>query len=182
MNSLGFNNISFFGGIHGVGKSTICKSLCNDLKINYLSASDVLNWDKINPDFQNKKVNNISYTQDLLIEGLNKCIVKNEKYLLDGHYCLLNKYNQIIKLPIETFKRINPVSFYIIVNDIGIIKSRLESRDGRDYDYDVLSRMQDLEIKYATELSKELDKTLIISKGSDYDLILTSLQKEMWAK
>lgn len=178
MSSNNFNNITFFGGIHGVGKSTICKKICNQLNINYLSASEVLNWNKLNSDLQNKKVDDIFHTQELLINGLDKYIENDKKYLLDGHYCLLNKHDQITKLPVETFKRINPISLYIIINDVAIIKSRLEARDNKAYNYDILSRMQDLEIEYATELSKELNRNLIIGKESDYNLLLNSLQSD----
>ncbi|MBK7669563.1 MAG: AAA family ATPase [Sphingobacteriaceae bacterium] len=84
-------NISFVGGIHGVGKSTICKSICGKFNINYLSASEVLKWSKLNTDIKNKKVDDISFTQDLLINGLNEQVNKSEHYILAGHYCLFNK-------------------------------------------------------------------------------------------
>lgn len=35
--------IIFIGGVHGVGKGTLCKRLASDLKITHLSASEVLN-------------------------------------------------------------------------------------------------------------------------------------------
>jgi adenylate kinase len=178
MSDFNFNKISFVGGIHGAGKSTICRKICDHLQVNYLSASEVLNWNRVNSDLKNKNVDNISFTQDLLIEGLRKRVIEKEKYILEGHYCLLNKHNKIVKLPVDTFKLINPLSFYVIINDISIIKSRLESRDGKDYDYDLLSRMQDLEIEHATELSKKLGKALTIGQESDFDLFLNSFQND----
>jgi len=33
------DNITFIGGIHGVGKSTICRQICDEIKLEYLSAS-----------------------------------------------------------------------------------------------------------------------------------------------
>jgi adenylate kinase len=65
-----FSNISFIGGIHGVGKSTICKDLCTKLSVEYLSASQVLKWADLNQDVKNKMAENISVTQDRLIEKL----------------------------------------------------------------------------------------------------------------
>lgn len=167
-----YNNLAFIGGIHGVGKSTICKTICNNLKINYLSASDVIKWNELNEDVKNKKVNNIPHTQYLLIDGLSKLIEKEKFYLLDGHYCLLNKDNVITKIPYETFKMINPNSLHLIINDnISEIKFRIEKRDKRSYDYNLLENMQNMEIDYAKELSAKLDIRLSFGKENDYSQI-----------
>ncbi|MCD6018904.1 MAG: hypothetical protein K0S53_2025 [Bacteroidetes bacterium] len=163
-----FNNIYFVGGIHGVGKSTICKDICRQLKINYLSASDVLKWNTLNTDLKNKKVQNISQTQDLLIEGLRACVKNDEKYLLDGHYCLFNKEGEITRIPFETFRTINPISLSIIINAPSTIKSRLELRDNRKYDINLLSNMLDLEMEYARELSQKLDVVLLVGEETNY--------------
>jgi adenylate kinase len=49
-------NIAFIGGIHGVGKSTICQQICDKLNLVYLSASELIKWSDINEDVKNKKV------------------------------------------------------------------------------------------------------------------------------
>jgi adenylate kinase len=171
------DNITFIGGIHGVGKSTICRQICEEIKLDYLSASDLLNWKDINEDVQNKKVKNIPETQDRLILGLTKHIQKHKSYILDGHYCLLNSENKIVNIPLDTFKLINPNSLNIILGDIGEIKSRLEKRDNRPYDQDLLNRMQESELNYARQLSKTLGVTLNIGTQDDFSELLTSLQK-----
>jgi adenylate kinase len=172
-----FSNISFIGGIHGVGKSTICNSLCTALNIHYLSASEVLKWVDLNDDTKNKKVQNITLTQDRLINGLITRVEKNHHYLLDGHYCLLDKNNTIVKIPFETFEAINPVSLHLIIGNVSEIKLRLESRDQRIYDYQLLDDMQNQEIDYAKELSKKLNIDLNFGKEKNYSDILVSLSK-----
>ena len=97
------NSIIFVGGIHGVGKSTLCKKACELIGIKYLSASSVLNWAKVNNNQKSKKVQDITQTQDLLINGLKKFITDEKVYLLDGHFCLLNKRSEICKIPVGTF-------------------------------------------------------------------------------
>jgi len=171
------DNITFIGGIHGVGKSTICRQICDEIKLEYLSASELLKWKDINEDGQNKKVKNIPETQDRLILGLTNNIQKHKSYILDGHYCLLNSENKIVNIPLETFKLINPISLNIILGDIGEIKSRLEKRDNRPYDQDLLSRMQESELNYARQLSKTLGVTLNIGTQNDISELLTSLHK-----
>jgi len=50
-----FDNIVFVGGIHGVGKSTICQHICRELNMEYLSASELSKWEEINDDAKIKK-------------------------------------------------------------------------------------------------------------------------------
>jgi len=171
------NNIAFIGGIHGVGKSTICRQICDEVKLEYLSASELIKWKDINEDVQNKKVKNIPATQDRLIIGLTNTVQKNKYYLLDGHYCLLNSENEIVNIPLDTFKSINPISLNIILGDINEIKDKLEKRDNRPYDQDLLTRMQENELNYARHLSKTLGVTLTIGTQRDFSELLTSLLK-----
>ena len=51
-----YNNIIFIGGVHGVGKGTICQKIKEKLDFTHLSASEVLKWD----DFKNEKGDNIN--------------------------------------------------------------------------------------------------------------------------
>lgn len=171
------NNIAFIGGIHGVGKSTICRQICDEVKLEYLSASELIKWKDINEDVQNKKVKNIPATQDRLIIGLANTVQKNKSYLLDGHYCLLNCENEIVNIPLDTFKSINPISLNIILGDINEIRDRLEKRDNRPYDQELLTRMQESELNYARHLSKTLGVTLTIGTQKDFSELLTSLLK-----
>lgn len=168
--------IAFIGGIHGVGKSTICRKICDELKLEYLSASDLIKWNDINEDNQNKKVWDISLTQDRLIVGLENRIQKNKSYLLDGHYCLFNSENKIINIPLGTFKLINPFSLNILLGDIIEIKQRLEKRDNRQYDQDILAQMQESELDYAKYLSKALGIVLNIGDQNDYSNLLSSIR------
>lgn len=173
------SNIAFIGGIHGAGKSTACRQICNELKLLHLSASELIKWKEINEDSSNKNVKSVPETQERLIIGLTNTIEKDKYYLLDGHYCLLNSDNEIVNVPIETFKKINPISLNIITADISEIKSRLEKRDNKPYDFDLLENMQSSELSYAKQLSKTLGVTLNIGTQNDLAEIVTSLQKSI---
>ncbi|MEO8884919.1 MAG: ATP-binding protein [Mucilaginibacter sp.] len=174
-----FNNIAFVGGIHGVGKSTICHKICADLNINYLSASDVLQWKVIKPNYRDKKVNDIPFTQNKLITGLANIIKDDQFYLLDGHYCLLDKNNKIYNIDIETFQQINPTSFNVIIGDIAEIKLRLEGRDELKYDFSLLDEMQKNELKYAIHLSETLNRPIKFGSQNDYNEILNSIKMNL---
>lgn len=165
---MNLKNILFVGGIHGVGKSTICRQLSTDLNVNYLSASEVLKWKDINTDEKNKKVTNIPDTQDRLISGLNNLIKPHNKYILDGHFCLFDGSGFATKIPIETFEIINPLSLTIITGDLDEILNGLQNRDQKSYTHESLSHMQKLEIEYAQELSDILKIKLFRFSKADY--------------
>lgn len=171
-----FSNISFIGGIHGVGKSTICHDLCGKLGIEYLSASAVIKWAELNADPNNKRVENISLTQKRLIAGLSNAVKKENHYLLDGHYCLFDKNGKVTRVPYATFKAINPVSLHLIIGDVNKIKARIEERDQRIYDIAILKNMQEQEMAYAKELSQKLNVKLNIGEEANYNEIFSALK------
>lgn len=153
-------NIIFIGGIHGSGKGTICKLITENQVINHLTASEVLKWTDISSQ-EDKKVNDINETQDRLITNLKKIVKDDERYLLDGHYCLLNKDNEPEKVPIQTFIDINPSKLIAVYADPWIIKERLEKRDSKIYDINLIKKFQDLELEYAQEVSKILNVKIL---------------------
>ncbi|MGX7835966.1 AAA family ATPase, partial [Campylobacter fetus subsp. venerealis] len=65
-----FKNITFLGGIHGVGKGTLCSKIKKQLDIEHLTASELLNWKEVNEDPKNKLVADIPDMQDRLIHSL----------------------------------------------------------------------------------------------------------------
>lgn len=172
-----FKNIFFIGGIHGVGKSTICQQVCREMNIEYLSASELLKWGKINDDVKNKNVEDITFTQNRLIMGLSNTIQSGKYYLLDGHFCLLNKGNEVENISLDTFKQINPITLALILGNITEIKTQLEKRDNKSYDCDLLEHLQNSELSYAKYLSRTLSIPLNLCKNDDYLNILTSLRE-----
>lgn len=171
--------IAFIGGIHGVGKSTICFNLCKELNLEYLSASELLKWKDINEDPKNKKVKDIPDTQNRLIQGLTETVQNGKNYLLDGHYCLLNNRNEVVNVPLDTFEKMNPFSLNLILGDISEIKNRLEKRDSKPYDFELLERLQLEELAYAKYLSKTLSVNLNIATQNDYSKLLVLLRKSL---
>ncbi|HLO54202.1 MAG TPA: ATP-binding protein [Saprospiraceae bacterium] len=172
-----FDNIIFVGGIHGVGKSTICQQICKELNWEYLSASELIKWKDINGDSKTKNVRDIPETQERLLKGLENSIENNKTYLLDGHYCLLNKYNTIEKISMEVFLKISPKAICVILDDIIEIKNRLENRDNKIYKFELLEQLQNCEVEYAKQLSKTLDVSIFIEQSSGFMKLFNHLRK-----
>ncbi|MEC4003587.1 ATP-binding protein [Flavobacterium sp. SUN052] len=167
-------NIIFIGGIHGVGKGTICKEIASKSDLIHITASEIIKWDKISSS-DNKLVENISSTQERLILGLKNLIQKDKQYLLDGHFCLLNSKGIPCKIDKETFDNINPKIISIVIDDVEKIIDRLEKRDNKKYDFKILNELQQMEIEYAKYLSKNHSIPYIEIKNNDYKSLLNSI-------
>ena len=167
-------NINFIGGIHGVGKGTICKEIAIQADIIHITASQVLKWNEIS-SVDNKLVSNISSTQERLIHGIKNLIEKDKQYLLDGHFCLLNSNGDPCKIDEETFDTINPKIISIVIDDVRKIVERLEKRDNKTYDVQTLNELQEMEIEYAKYLSNKYSIPYIEIKNNDFKSLLNSI-------
>lgn len=162
------------GGVHGVGKGTICREICKLTNLIHISASELLKWSELSESI-NKRVDNIQNTQERLIVGLNKVLEKNKSYLLDGHFCLFNSSGSVEKIPINTFEKIAPKLIAVVTADAALIKNRIEKRDQKTYSIDLLESMQNIEKVYAKEVSLELNIPFIEVKDGDYDSLITQI-------
>lgn len=164
-------NIIFIGGIHGVGKGTLCKEIASKTNLIHITASQILKWEEISKP-ENKRVEDISSTQERLIFGLKSLIKKDKQYLLDGHFCLLNSFVIPSKIDEKTFESINPKVISIVIDDAEKITQRLETRDKIKYDVNILNRLQQMEIEYAMYLSKKYSVPYIEIRNGDYKHLL----------
>lgn len=171
-----FKNIHFIGGIHGSGKGTTAEQILSTANLIHLEASKVLKWEDIS-DKENKKVDNINFTQNKLIVNLEKIVNNNKNYLLDGHYCLINKQDEIEKVALEIFEKINPLSLSIKIDEPAEIKKRLEQRDSKFYDLDFLIQFQNEEVKYAKFLADYFRRPLFIL-NKDLENLLKHIKDE----
>jgi adenylate kinase len=164
-------NIIFVGGIHGVGKGTICNEIALKTGLIHITASQILKWEEIS-DGDNKLVKNIASTQSRLIKGLKNLIKKDEKYFLDGHFCLLNSDGIPSRIDENTFDQINPKAIVIVIDDVKNIVKRLEARDGIRYDVEILNELQQMEIEYAKYLSDKKSIPYIEIINGNYNQLI----------
>lgn len=165
------SNIIFLGGIHGAGKGTICQELSNKHGVHHISASDLIKWTEISSK-GNKNVKNILDTQKRLLLGLKQNTVHSKVYLLDGHFCLLDKDEIPRKIPFKTFKTISPKLIAIKTDRIEDIVNRLHKRDQKSYSPETLSRMQDMEYDYSKSIARQLNVPFVdISNGKENQLL-----------
>jgi adenylate kinase len=150
------HNIIFVGGIHGVGKTTLCEHLCSKLNIEHHSASSLISKIKQVEFSSNKQTSDVKENQDDLIVAINKFLSPNKHYLLDGHFCLLDTHKNVIKIPKSTYTAMSPIAIILLHDDITNIYSRLAGRDKEHHSMDLLELFQEKEISYSKTISEDL--------------------------
>lgn len=152
----------FVGGVHGSGKGTISRQLVNYLMCEYISTSKLLQWDS-----KSKQVEDVRRNQVLLTELFNKYIRNDTSYIIDGHFSLWNKNNECEIIPLQTFKSLDLDAIIVTTCAVEVIHERLIERDGIDYKLIDIANLQELEIKQAREVAKNLSIPFVILETTE---------------
>ena len=146
----------FLAGIHGVGKDAFSKEIEEKTGIKSYSASELIQEQgniSLNP---NKRANNISKNQDYLVEAIrNKNL--SERYILNGHFCLINSNGEVERIPIDTFFSLKLEKIVLLIERPEIIIARREIRDKIVTSVEETKSFQDEEIAYGREVARLLD-------------------------
>ena len=151
------HKIIFIGGVHGVGKTPLCKSVCTKFNVIHHSASKLIEKYSHIKFSSNMRVENINRNQEILIQAINKYLDINKNYLLDGHFCLLNQDGIITEIPLPTFTVISPVAIILLYENPSNIYSRLKNKGKKIYDMDLLTSFQEQELRYSRAVATKLN-------------------------
>lgn len=163
----------FVGGIHGVGKSTLCSSTCEEIGFVHLTASELVRMGTSKPLRADKRVSDIKENQGILAKSLKRLRLKEKDYVLDGHFTLLDGTGNIKEIPVQTFEAIHPDQLIVVTEEPKIVAMRLIERDIKQYDENFLRKMQDSEILHAKRIGKALKIPVhFISSNDPNGLIL----------
>ncbi|MEH2380607.1 MAG: ATP-binding protein [Nostoc sp.] len=158
--------IIFVGGVHGVGKTTLCKKIKSRFNIEHFSASNLIARENAEEHVRNKQVENIAENQDILVKAISKYLKNDNTYLIDGHFCLLNKDNEITKIPYSTYEGICPSAIILLVDEPENIYTRLSSRDSIKHNLALLRSFQEQEIYYAEYIRDKLNIPYLMCNAS----------------
>ena len=151
----------FLGGVHGVGKTTLCNEVFKPINFYCVTASSLIKEYGLAIQ-KNKQVNNIEHNQVALIEQLNKEKKNYNKIALDGHFCLINNSNKIEPIEIGVFRDINP-KILILLQDCPVkITKRLVGRDKNKWNTSLVEEFQNREQQHAQYISNMLNIPLHI--------------------
>lgn len=172
--------VVFIGGIHGVGKTHLCNKICEEMDTPHFSASQLIRKQKEEDMKLTKNVVDIKGKQDALILAIDNYVAEIPTFLLDGHFCILNRQGQIEKIPQNTFERMNVSCFLVLIDEPRKIQERLKQRDEIDYSIEMLDLFQSEEISYAKQLAESLNSPLFVYKnGADQDGLYQFIKKNI---
>lgn len=177
MRGINSKTIVFIGGVHGVGKSTICKRICEELQLQSLSASELIKWSEVSEDPKSKLVENIPDTQRRLVRALEQQTPGN--YLLDGHLCLFNSLSEVTRISVNTFELINPSFLSVITASVEEIRLSQSERGGEVYDVKLISEMQRCEIEHANMIAEHLRIPFVQVSRSSIDYLISNIKNNL---
>lgn len=166
-------SLVFVGGVHGVGKSSACKHASQNSLFKHLIVSNLIKTAHKELLANNtKKVIDAEANQRAF---LNVLATEKQKYpdlLIDGHFTLVNKSDEIELISESVFEEIDPDCFVVIHDDPHSLHARLKSRDGLALDVETLGKLQNSELEHAKYISQRLGKKLYIvsAKESEQEL------------
>lgn len=155
-------HVIFVAGIHGVGKSTLCRGVIDPIGIKHFTASEIIKkYRQEHLENKTKYAANIDANQIILIEGLQRESTDEPVVVLDGHFALLNQQGEIVAIDTTVFGQLSLSAIVVIVDDPIKIDDRLLKRDGKGYGADRLLKMQEIELQQAKEVAQMLDVPLL---------------------
>ena len=168
----------FVSGIHGVGKTFFCNMTKEKLNIQSYSASQLIAAKRKKYFSENKLVSDIDDNQDLLLKAVEELRRTSEEFILDGHFCLLNKDGDITRIPLDTFVLLKPDAIILLTENPEIIAERRQQRDNVQQSVSEIKAFQEAEKLYAEEIAEQFNIPLVISQGEeDLDKMLDFIKE-----
>lgn len=159
----------FLGGVHGVGKTSMCAGVSEKFGLEVISASAIIRTERDVPSSDSRtEVADVGGNQGLLIRGVQRLAAGvTGRYLLDGHFALRTLTGSIEEIPPLVFDAIRVKGLICLYDDPASIAQRLIRRDGGAHDARAISELQAAEIRSAESVSRDLRVWLRVVKAFD---------------
>jgi len=150
----------FLGGVHGVGKTFVCKQVFCPFGFTCATASELIKvaGGDVKPD---KHVSSIEDNQKKLIDGLSAMRRQHAHFLVDGHFTLVSSQGSVKPIPVEVFCQISPTIFILMTGSPKEIAGRLKNRDSRQWSTTFIRSFQEQEVMHAHEIAATLQIPLV---------------------
>lgn len=159
----------FLGGVHGVGKTSMCDGISERFGLKVVSASAIIRAERANPSLDSRTaVSNVGGNQGLLIRGVHRLVSDAPgNYVMDGHFALRTLAGNIEGIDANVFHSIGVNGLVCLVDDPDAIARRLAARDGEDYSVDAITQLQAAELGSAASVARKLGLGLSIVQAFD---------------
>lgn len=170
--------VIFVGGVHGVGKTTLCRSIPSSMEVIHKSASQLIRESKESAIARNTKaVADIPGNQELLIYAVRRISQSGQTLLLDGHFALLNSTGKVQPLPTEVFAELGIDGIVLVHDKPSNIVAKLRQRDGGEgLGRDEITSLQATETSRAGSVADELGLPLFRVNAQDESGFAKSVQ------
>lgn len=160
----------FLGGVHGVGKSSMCSEVARKIGLTVFSASAIIRAERqvLSADSRTA-VRDVSGNQELLIQGVRKRAPESSGYfVLDGHFALRTLGGALERIDPAVFVALGIDHFICVRDDPQAIAARLLERDGAILRMDDIVSLQSEELDHARYVSRELHTHLDVIQAFDH--------------
>jgi adenylate kinase len=169
-------NVVFLGGIHGVGKSTLCERLASENNVLHVKASRLIRDANTGAGpLRGKSVQDVATNQAVLVarfdEVLATCTAR--AILLDGHFALCKHDGTIDRISPCVFAALSVSSIICLQDSPSSIAARLRARDGSAPSEAYLAAFQAAELEHAEAVSSALGVRLAVVNALDADAATT---------
>lgn len=161
----------FVGGVHGAGKSSICRALETLLPASHVTAGGLIRENAgdttVTVGAGNKAVPNIDANQLLLLRGLElyRARADDKPILLDGHFSLLNANGKVVAIPLAVYESLAPLAVVFVEADVATVRKRRVERDGDAPPLDTISLLSARERENANTVCEALGIRIISVRG-----------------
>lgn len=160
--------VCFVGGIHGVGKTAFCSEAANALGVVHITASQLISQHSSKLADKTKLVDSVTNNQELLIQAFEQYDGGHHGILMDGHFCLLGHDLSIREIPGAVFGRLGIRAVVVLTCNPATIHKRLQARDNRSYDIELLGAFQQREVSHAQNISSLLNIPILVFDESSH--------------
>lgn len=149
--------VLFVGGIHGVGKTTVCESYARTHGVIHKSAGQLIKEARgLASAAPTKAVSDINENQKLLIDEVKRIRTAGKTLLLDGHFAVFDTFYKPTPLAITVFSELGITGVILIVDKPEAIAARLSIRDENRAQVGKIAALQRLELLHGMHIAQNL--------------------------
>lgn len=169
--------VVFVGGVHGVGKTSMCADAAERVGATHLTASSLIREARHDAiAAADKRASDVPGNQELLLKQFaERASTANGVVLLDGHYTILNGQGETVRLEASLFAALGVSTFLCVRGDAQAIAGRLADRDGHGPTAKEVAVHQQIELDQAARVARQQGAKLQVIEAFDTSALVAAL-------
>lgn len=160
----------FVAGVHGVGKTFLCRQFAGAFAVLHESASGLIRRERELADWGlDKRARDVDDNQTALCSAVQRINSEGRSLLLDGHFVLIDERAELVHLGSSVFENLCLRGVVLLEASPKTISDRLMGRDSSTSAVDIASFIES-ERSNATSICNDLGISLEILFEPDYEV------------